>query len=136
MEEGREAFEPVVYDYDQEIHFDPGRGDRGMGRRLYGERHKFDERSYTLHPDDMQIGVDEPTNGSGEEFMAEMDTEDMLRRVVQGNADNAGVHIRVYSRRMNDDVLQGARDMVHNHRIQQIRNLNVQLDLRRRNQGN
>jgi len=131
-----ETVPPHMGDFDGTVRFDSS-GDRGIGRRLYGERHKFDERTYSLHPDDMQIGYDEPTSGAGAEFETENETEDLLRTLLQSRADNAGMHLRVYGRRaLSDNALQGARDMVHDHRIQQMRNMNLQLDLRRRNQGN
>ena len=131
-----ETIGPHVWDFDPDIHYDNPQ-DRGIGKRLYGERHRFDERSYTLHPDELQVGHDEPTSGSAEEFEAEMETEDRLRTVLGHLADNAGMHLRVYGRRvLTGDLLQVARDTIHNQRMNTIRNVNMQLDLNRRNQNN
>lgn len=132
----RDTFEPNVKDFDPRIHYDNPQ-DRGVGKRLYGERHRFDERESTLHPDEMQIGFDEPTSGAAAEFEREMETEEILREVIHQNADNAGMHFRAYGRiRLKGDLLQQSRDMVHNHRIQRIKDVNNQFDLLRRNGGN
>lgn len=128
--------EPFVRDYDANMRVNTAY-DRGVGRRLYGERHRYDQRELTLHPDEMQIGYDEPTRGSGEEFGEEENTEELLRHVIRARADQAEMHFRVYGRvRLRGDLLQQSRDLVHNHRMNAIKEANDQVDLLRRNGGN
>lgn len=136
MGDGDSPIEPFVKDFDANIRPDVAH-DRGVGRRLYGERHRYDEREYSLHPDEMQIGYDEPTSGSAEEFGKEEETETLLRHVIHSRADQAGMHFRAYGRiRLRGDLLQQSRDVVHEHRMQVIKETNDRVDLLRRNGGN
>lgn len=128
--------EPVEEEPDTWDPNPPENNDRGLGRTLYGKDHRRSILGSTNYLDDRQIGDDEPTSGAFDEARHEFGNYVSVKQWMGDTADKYDTTIPEYTRYLGPNYVQDRRDFIHGIRMREIRDVNQQLDLLRRNTGN